>query len=115
MAILIDTQGGKSYTQELTLGGVAYNIETRFNSRDGDSGNWYVSLYDQANTLIFGGMKVISNQLLTHRFHNEAFSTGQLICVGDGSKVTEDEFGIGKKHQLYYYTNAEIRAEYGNF
>lgn len=113
MAILIDTSGGKNYTQELTLGGVAYNINTRFNSRDGEGGNWYVTLYDQANNVIFSGIKVISNQLLTRRFYNTAFNTGQLICIGDGSKVTENEFGAGRRHQLYFYTDQEIRERYG--
>jgi hypothetical protein len=92
----------------VVLGGTTYNITFRFNTREA---RWYFDLYQEDNTPIKLGVKVMENQSLLFRYRLDNFS-GDIICIEVGNSeskyVGRDNLGIDKEYQLVYYTEEEL-------
>ena len=109
MALLIDIPDSADALQTLTLSSKTYILNSKYNTR---SDRWNLTLLDSSNNVIIGGDRVISNQAFTISHYLPKLN-GVLAVVGDGTPVTRDNFGDGKIHELYYYTDAEWEEAVG--
>lgn len=89
------------YTQSTTLDGKDYVFRFQYNTR---SGFWFMSLYDNDESPIVEGRKVVVNRDLLHGVTDARRPVGALVCleVHDGvDEPTRDSFGVD--HVLHYY------------
>ncbi len=96
-------------TQEVSLAGLNYTFEYKFNTRDE---RWRLSIYLEGNPVKVG-IKIMENQDLLSRYIIEDFSHGTLICLrmkDDGLPVGFSNLGIDLPYTILYYTNEELEA-----
>jgi hypothetical protein len=103
MALKIDIPDNPNTLQELTLASKTYILNSKYNSR---SDRWNLTLKNTNNEVIIGGDRVITNQAFTVPHYLPSLD-GVLIVIGDSTKVTRNNFGVDKAHELFYLTNDE--------
>ncbi len=106
------------------LEGSEYAIHLYWNDRSG----WYLSFYDtdlfdknkrdNSSALLLGGKKLMPRQNLLNKLPpslTDKLPKGGLFCIDTTPTqipspytVTRDNFGKGKKFQLFYYTETEV-------
>ena len=82
-----------NYRFATTLDGTSYVFDVRWNARDEA---WYLDVYDQNETLIRAGVKIVLGALLGRRSVDPAFPDGLLIATdlsGEGREATFDDLG----------------------
>lgn len=100
------------YDFGITLDGVAYNFELRWNTRDEA---WFLDLRLESGEAVYTGIRVVINWPLALRCRHESHPPGQLLAVDTSGKDAEpgiDDFG--SRVLLLYYDAAqitELRAE----
>lgn len=98
---------------DVTLSGVTYGIVAHWNGReDGEEGGaYYLNVYEEDDTPIAIGLKVVLGVLLGRRYTHEFFSSGAraLIAVDLGNSGREcgvDE--LGGRIQVWYLTELDL-------
>lgn len=104
--------------QRFNIEGRIYILRTYFNSRKniGDpdrSGGWYIGLYDVDDVAILTGLKLLPNRDMFFRSSDTTIFTGSIFCVDTIDDNTDsvldlDNFGQGKRYQLWYFTREEL-------
>ncbi len=116
-----------------TLEGVEYVIHLYWNNsmsrRSFSKSGWYLSLYnselfdesslvdEQEIALIYGGIKLMPNSNVLGEAVMNTLPKGLLLCadtkpelgIRDDYYVGLDNFGTGKRFELYYYTEREVQ------
>lgn len=96
----------------VTLAGLEYTFEFRFNERLGnDEGRWTIDLKDADGNILISGLTLIEDMLLFN-YTSIGFDHGDVLCLRSGN--TEDiasryNTGFGKDYILLYLTNEEIQ------
>lgn len=107
MSLIINIPDRAHSTQNITLGGLDYQMTLTFNDRDQ---RWSLGL--SRNSLpIVSGVRIMENQALLYRYNLSAFSHGDLFVVRDkvdNKNVGRDNFGANSSYVLLYMTNEEI-------
>lgn len=103
---LLIPSGGPAYgTQRLTLDGRVYTIGLAWNQL---TEGWFLSLLDSEERPIISGVRVVSNwPLLRWKRFDPRCPPGELAAVTgnpDESPPGFDDFGIGKRVQLTYFS-----------
>ena len=74
-------------SQTLSLDGVLFTLELRWNSR---AQAWSLDLYDASSTLIAGGLRLVADTPLLERFGKRAdFPAGDLIAFDSSGQGLE--------------------------
>ena len=114
---------GDNYDQFFSqiIDNVEYILHVYYNHRSG----WYVSFYDatlykesaveNSEALIYGGRKLMPNQQVLLRISDDRLPKGLLYCVDtevspteDQVQLTIDNFGVGRRYNLIYFTEGEL-------
>lgn len=107
--ILIHTPNTAHSEQRITLDGVAYVIEYKFNVRNN---GWYINLYNSSKTTEYiSGVKLTPNQNLTGRYVTDALSNGDIWCArmkNDNEDLGRNNLGIDKSYTLVYFSDDEL-------
>lgn len=97
------------YTIRTRLDGVDYNLRFQWNDREA---RWYLAIFDIDETLIVGGLKLITNwPLLRFYQSNLAVPPGEFYVTdltNDGSPAGIDELGDGKRCSLIYVSATDL-------
>lgn len=106
--LLIPTSPGVPYyAQKTRLDGRDYLLRFSYNER---IQRWYLGLYDESNTPLLLGLKLVANwPLLRHYRHDPRLPPGELMAIdltSDGSPPTLDELGEGRRVELTYFEAA---------
>lgn len=118
MTIALNISGDSpNQISQFTIEGVNYFFQTRWNTRMG----WTISIYDSNSnpstdpsiTPLLGGLKCMSNGLLTWRYSREGglFSGDIMILDTEGEfngEITRDNFGEGRRYVPVYFTEEEL-------
>lgn len=112
MALSLNMNTDNSYNvkQSFTLNGEQYILRLYWNVRSG----WYLRIASDEDVEIVG-VKVMPNKILLqqHQYLNP-FNGGQLVCVDtdpqEGVFIEKDNVGEGKRYQIWYYTQEELRS-----
>lgn len=97
------TPGEPHYTQRTRLDGKDYNLEFLWNVREA---RWYLSLSDDAGTLILAGLKLMTNVGLLAAYHADPnVPPGELAVVSKVSTAPAGlyELGLGLRCELTYF------------
>jgi hypothetical protein len=104
-AQLIPTSSAPYYTQKTKLDGRDFVLRFSYNQR---IERWYLSIYDDEDTPLRLGLKLIANwELLQHYRYDDRLPPGELWVMDltpDGSPPTLDELGEGKRCELTYFS-----------
>ena len=94
----------------VVLGANSYNIEFKFNIREG---RWYFDLYREDDTPVKLGVKIMENQSLLLRYRLDNF-LGDIACIkmaNRGSSVIgRGNLGIDKEYSLVYFSEDELEG-----
>tara|TARA_R110002012_G_C11480576_1_gene594985 strand:+ start:16 stop:348 length:333 start_codon:yes stop_codon:yes gene_type:complete len=92
----------------VVLGAASYDIEFKFNTRDG---RWYFDLYREGGTPVKLGVKIMENQSLLLRYSLDNF-LGDIVCMRmanrSSSGVGRDNLGVGEDYSLLYFSESEL-------
>jgi len=106
MAVLLipTSPGVPFYKSRVKLEGKDYGLRWTWNQRQE---RWFLDMSDGEGTLLFAGVKILTNRLLLKGRHwNPNVPPGELIAAdltGDGSPPGLDDFGIGLRCELTYF------------
>jgi hypothetical protein len=104
-ALLVPTFAQADYTQRMTLDGRVFTLHFTWNQREEA---WYLALLDEADVEVISGVKIIANwPLLDFSKYDPRLPDGEFIAfdlTGNGSNPGYDDFGIGKRVELNYYS-----------
>lgn len=95
-----------NYTFGVDLDEVTYLVEMRWNGRDNA---WYMNFFEEDETPIRTGIKMVLGTFLGRRSVSPKFPSGLLVAVdltGEGKDATLDD--LGTRVVVYYYTREEI-------
>lgn len=103
---LIPVRSGIAYqSQKTRLDGRDYILRFSFNEREA---RWYLAIFDEEETPLLAGIKLVSNwKLLRFHHHDPRVPPGELMAIdltGDNSPPGLDDFGIDKRVTLTYFT-----------
>lgn len=105
MAVLLiqTTPGEPYYRQKTRLEGRDYILVFSYNQR---IERWYLGLYDEEETPLLLGLKLMANRpLLRHYRQDTRLPPGELVALtrdGSHEPPTLDELGEAKRVQLLY-------------
>lgn len=105
-----DTTGVPYYSEIVTLTGVTYVLEFRYNFREEC---WYVQMGSTSGDVFAQGIKIVSNFPLLQRFSSASMPPGELVSLSssnDDSPATLYE--LGDRCSLLYFEKGELP---GNF
>jgi len=111
MALLIipTTPDVPYYRQKTNLEGRDFILEFSYNQR---IERWYLAIYDEAETVLLQGLKLMTNRpLLRHYHYDKRLPPGELMPIAqDGSHEppTLSELGPGKRVELCYLESADL-------
>jgi len=95
-----------NYTQRTVLDGREYLLRLRWNER---SEKWYLSIYDQDESPIYEGIKVVVNfPLLGARIVDERRPPGELMALDPSSDRDPGLYDLGSRVVLCYVDAADI-------
>ncbi len=105
MAVEIPLLQNPSYSFIVSLEGVTYDFQVRYNDREE---SWRLDIRDLDKTPIVQGIKLLPNQSITSQYVNSELFTGNLYFIDVFGKVTRPTFdSLGKRHKLFYITREE--------
>jgi hypothetical protein len=111
MPARITTQSAPYYRQRTRLDGRDYVLDFSYNEREE---RWYLSFYDEAETPLALGIKLVANYSLLYPYrYDPRMPPGELNVAdltGDGSPPTLLELGESKRCELLYWSRAELEA-----
>lgn len=91
---------------EMSLDGLSYQIETRYQQRD-DS--YYLSVSTSAGDAVFTGCRVVVDRALGAEYRGFNELAGRIVAYDASGKRLDPKRGdLGARVQIYYLTNAEI-------
>lgn len=94
-------------TQRIALDGRLYTLGLAWNQW---ASFWSISLWDSEDSPIVLGLRVVANwPMLRFYRYDTRTPPGEIIAhdlTGDGSPPGYDDFGIGKRVELTYYSQA---------
>lgn len=94
------------YQEQVTLDGVAYNMQFYFNQRINDNqGKWFVTLADQNNNMLVGPVPVVVNWPLFGRFIDQDMGQppGSIFAFDtSGQNLDPGQFDLGARVRLFY-------------
>jgi len=103
--LLVPTFADADYTQRMTLDGRVFTLHFTWNQREEA---WYLALLDEADVELLSGIKVIANWALLEWYkYDPRLPDGEFFAhdlTGDGSNPGYDDFGVGKRVELNYYS-----------
>lgn len=103
--LLIPTFPTADYTQRMTLDGRVFTLHFTWNQREQA---WYLALLDEADVEILSGLKlVVDTPLLDFYKYDLRLPDGEFLVhdlTGSGVGPGFDDFGIGKRVELNYYS-----------
>ena len=106
----IPTNTGYFITQRYNIEGGVYLMKFYYNYRSG----WFVGLYDNNNTPISLGIKIRKGGDLFK--YIDLFSGNFIVLdtnpVEGSGEVTRDNFGVGKRFQVFYFASGELAKAY---
>lgn len=91
----------------LSLNGVIYTLDFKYNSRDS---RWYFTLLDSNSVVIKHSIKIVEGVSLLQRYKFDNFS-GDMFCMEvrrTDEVVTRHNLGIGKDYELVYFNQQEL-------
>jgi hypothetical protein len=95
-----------SFTIEIELSGVLYNLIFNWNSRENF---WYMSILDVNELPIMTDVKLVLNYDMFLDFQSvENLPSGTFVFVQITPGVELTEFNFGTDYQLTYYTEDEV-------
>ena len=110
-------------SQNFNIEGIVYIIKARFNSsrKVGDSnrdGGWYISLYDVDSNPMLTGIRCMPNRDMFKLSLDPPLFTGTVYCVDTeldpaNNFINLDNFGQGKRYQLWYFSKEELDSFVG--
>lgn len=107
MAIRIPTNTLASYTQIVTIEGIAYTIGFDWNTRDE---TWAMLIGISDGTVIVRGLTVLPAVNMTARFKDVRLpTTGDFVCFNIKDSVSPPgRESLVEEVQIWFLTNAEI-------
>lgn len=103
--LLIPTFAQSHYSQRMTLDGRVFTLRFTWNQREEA---WYLALDDEADVEIISGLKIVLDvPLLDFYKYDPRLPDGEFVVLdmkGDGRGPGFDDFGIGKRVELSYYS-----------
>lgn len=108
MAVKIPVSNLGSYTEIITIDGVAYTIKFDWNSREK---SWYLSIFTIGGVALVRGLKVLPGVNMTARFKDTRLpTTGNFICVNTKDSVSapgRNALESGEV-QIWFMTSDEV-------
>lgn len=108
MATKIKISDSAWQRRTVTLGGTPLSFDIKFNDRDK---SWYLDIYTIDRDLLIGGIKVMPNQNLTHKYrYLNLLPDGDLWCIrtqNDFSPIDRTNLGINKTYTLVWINYEE--------
>lgn len=102
MSIAIPTYSEPFYSIRTALNGNGYVLHFRWNTRES---RWYLSIHDAEDIPLKLSIKVLAN----YQLNKDVPLDGLLIAVsGNNTPPGLDDFGIGKRCELTYYSPADL-------
>ncbi len=98
------------WTQITTLDGTDYLLRFRYNEREAC---YYLQIQLPDLTVLAQGIKLVSNFRLLQSYPDPRIPRGELYCMATGnddSPAAFGELGIGRRVELTYQSQAEMRA-----
>lgn len=97
---------------EFRLSGGTFILRLRYNSRDG--AGWLFDLSDSDGNELVSSVKIIPQQDILNSFSLNNSYSGYIYCVDTEDDkytrvITRDNFGTGRRFQLYYFTEDQLR------
>jgi hypothetical protein len=93
---------------QVTLDGVTYSIEFRWNTR---GLAWFINVWDeQLQTLFLAGVRLVVNYPLANWITGRQPPGALAIIDTSGLGIDPGLGDLGVRHQLYYGTAAELAA-----
>jgi hypothetical protein len=103
--LLVDSP---SYSQHVTLEGVVYTFEFRWNVR---AGSWYMNLLTAEEDPIVMSVKVVPGFPLAWTSKDPRRPPGNLVVVDtSGADLPPGEHELGGRVQIVYFTPDEVAA-----
>lgn len=97
------------YDMQLTLDGVAYTFEFRWNTR---AGAWFMDIQTDEGEHIVSSIKVVIDLPLGARSRDARKPAGALFAVDTSGKGLDPGVSdLGERVQLVYFTKAELPVE----
>jgi hypothetical protein len=102
-----DTDNIINQTKKFNIESKVYNIHCYYNYRSG----WYLGLYSDVKEAIKLGVRMMPGGLF---FDDTDLFSGVFICVdtdvdSENEVITRDNFGQGKRYQIWYFTETDIK------
>lgn len=95
-----------AYKFKIDLEGVMYVLDFGFNAR---SNLWYMSIMDQAETLILGDLPILVNVPLADQYVKEGLPPGRFIAVDEtGNKQNPGIDNFGSDVKLFYQESENV-------
>ena len=99
--------GAAFQRQRIALDGKLYTLELKWNQW---ASYWSLGLWDSEDSPIILGIRIVSNwPILRFYRYDTRIPAGEIIAhdlTGDGSPPGFDDFGIGKRVELTYYSQS---------
>jgi hypothetical protein len=105
----IQIPSGFASSQTLSLDGVLFTLELRWNSR---AQAWSMDLYDAASNLLAGGLRLVADTPLLERFgKRDDFPAGDFIAFDSSAQGLDPGYeDLGTRVSLLYVTAEEVAA-----
>ena len=109
MAVIITTRGDLlNYNQNVTLDGIVFNFEFKFNQRD-DA--WTISLLDESEVRIRSGIKLVANHPLLRLVRDLRRPPGELVTLDVRVRpAPPTQLELGEIIDLTYASESEVEA-----
>lgn len=109
MAVRIPTNNLPSYTETVTLDGIAYILRFDWNSRDE---TWRMSIATAGGENIVVGLKVLPGVNMTARFKDTRLpTTGSFVCFNIKDSVNPPgRNDLVEEVQIWFLSEAEVDA-----
>lgn len=108
MAVIISIKDNPNHTLIVELEGIIFKLGFLYNS---GSSFWAMTIWDEDDTLLVSGIKIIANYPLIFSHKNNSLPKGDFYCeIADvKSSITRDSFSSGEA-KLLYLTQEEIET-----
>jgi|SRR5579859_436468 len=95
------------FDYQISLDGVTFRLEFRWNDRDSA---WALNIYDSGDVLLLGGIKIVLGFPLISQYSDPALPAGDFLAFdtsGTDEPPTLTDFGT--RVELHYYEGIKLR------
>ena len=105
---IIPFKDPSKWSMQLAIEGVNYFFKFRWNALNKF---WVMGIYDGSNIPLISGIKIVPDFDLTEQFVTSGLFTGDIFCLAIMDIFDRiQRYDMGRKAELFYYTEAELNA-----